>query len=148
MILDSLENCKTYAGVHPRFARAFDYLLSADLDSLPDGRNEIDGEEIYLMMNRAALKSPDHAPLEVHNRYIDIQLVIRGTETFGWSERATLTYPRGKFDEAKDCLFFDDAPATFYTARDGQMSIFFPTDGHAPMIGEGDIVKCIVKVLV
>ena len=148
MIIDSLENCKTYAGVHPRFARAFDYLLSTDLASLPDGRNEIEGDEIFLMMNRRALKKPEDAATEVHDRYIDIQVVIRGEETFGWSDRAELVAPRGEMDAEKDILFFDDAPATHYTLHDGQMSIFFPADGHAPMIGEGDIVKCIVKVLV
>lgn len=148
MIIDSLKNSKTYAGVHPRFNKAFDYLLSTDLDSLPDGRNEIDGDEIYLMMNRRPLKKAVDALMEVHDRYIDIQLVIRGTETFGWSDRAELTAPRGQIDREKDILFFEDAPSTFYTVHDGQMSIFFPEDGHAPMIGEGDIVKCIVKVLV
>lgn len=148
MIIDSLKNCKTYAALNPRFAKAFDYLLSTDLASLPDGRNEIDGDEIFLMMNRRELKRPEDAPMEVHNRYIDIQLVIQGTETFGWADRAELTQPQGEFSEEKDCLFFDDTPSLFYTVHDEQISIFFPQDGHAPMIGEGHIVKCIVKVLV
>lgn len=147
MIIDSLKNHRTYAGLHPRFAKAFEYLLNADFASLPDGRNEIDGEEIFLMMNRGELKKPQDALLEVHDKYIDIQLVIDGTETFGWTERSELAAPRGEFDAGKDVLFFDDAPATFYTVHSGQMSIFFPEDGHAPMIGEGPITKCIVKVL-
>jgi YhcH/YjgK/YiaL family protein len=148
MIIDSLKNCMTYTGVHPRFAQAFEYLLNTDLASLPDGRNEIDGDNIYLMMNRRELKKPEDAPLEVHDRYIDIQLVIRGKETFGWSDRRELAAPRGEFDTTKDIGFYNDTPATFYTVHDGQMSIFFPGDGHAPMIGSGEIVKCIVKVLV
>ena len=148
MIIDSLKNCKTYASLNRRFAKAFDYLLSTDLASLPDGRNEIDGDEIFLMMNRRALKHPEDAPMEVHNKYIDIQLVIEGTEIFGWADRAELTRPQSEFNEEKDCQFFDDTPSLFYTVHDGQMSIFFPQDGHAPMIGEGEIVKCIVKVLV
>jgi YhcH/YjgK/YiaL family protein len=148
MIVDSLKNWKTYALLHPRFAKAFAYLTTTDLNSLPDGRNEIDGDEIYLMMNRRELKKPEDAPLEVHNRYIDIQLVISGTETFGWSDRTELRDARGDFDVDKDVQFFGDTPATFYTVHDGQMSIFYPGDGHAPMIGRGEIVKCIVKVLI
>ena len=35
---------------------------------------------------------------------------------------------------------------TFYTLRPGQFTILFPEDGHAPMIGEGDVRKIIVKV--
>lgn len=148
MIIDSLTNCKAYEALHPRFAKAFRYLLTADLSKLPDGRNEIDGDEIYLMMNRGALKKPEDAPVEVHDRYIDIQVVIEGTETFGWIFRGELAAPRGEFDTEKDIRFYDDAPTTFFTLHEGQMCLFFPEDGHAPMIGEGSVVKCIVKVLV
>lgn len=147
MIIDSLHNCKTYLGMHPRFAKAFEYLLNADFSKLPDGRNEIDGDELFLLMNREGLKKPEDAPLEVHDKYIDIQLVIDGTETFGWKERSELDSPRGEFDKEKDIQFFNDAPATFYTLHSGQMSIFFPEDGHAPQIGEGPLTKCIIKVL-
>lgn len=147
MIIDSLKNHRTYAGLHPRFAKAFEYLMHADFVSLPDGRNEIDGDAMFVMMNRGSLKKPENALLEVHNKYIDIQLVIDGTETFGWTERSELASPRGEFNAEKDILFFDDKPRTSYTVHSGQMSIFFPEDGHAPMIGEGNITKCIVKVL-
>ena len=68
------------------------------------------------------------------------------TSTFGWSERADLRKPLGEFDAGKDIRFFDDEPQTFYTLRPGQFTIFFPEDGHAPMIGEGNVRKIIVKV--
>lgn len=147
MIVDSLKNYKNYVGLHPRFAKAFEYLLKADFATLADGRNEIDGDEMFLMMNRTELKKPEDALLEVHNRYIDIQLVIEGTETFGWKERSELTAPREEFNPEKDIQFFDDTPGTFYTLHEGQISIYFPEDGHAPQIGKGPITKCIVKVL-
>jgi beta-galactosidase beta subunit len=35
----------------------------------------------------------------------------------------------------------------YFDLHVGQMAIFLPEDGHAPMIGEGKIKKCIVKVL-
>ncbi|MBR2398905.1 MAG: YhcH/YjgK/YiaL family protein, partial [Alistipes sp.] len=28
----------------------------------------------------------------------------------------------------------------------GQFSILFPEDGHAPMLGEGHVKKCIFKI--
>ena len=148
MIVDSLNNYKTYLGIHPRFTKAFEYLRNADLVNLPEGRNEIDGDEIFLMMNRSELKKQEDAPIEVHSRYIDIQIVIEGTETFGWKNRSELTQPQEEFNMEKDIQFFDDDPVIFYTIHDRQMSIFFPGDGHAPMIGEGNIVKCVVKVLI
>ena len=47
MILDSLKNLKNYEGLHPRFAKAMDFLLTSDLANLPLGRNEIQGDEIF-----------------------------------------------------------------------------------------------------
>ena len=62
------------------------------------------------------------------------------------SERRELKLPQGEFDAAKDILFFDDVPQTYYTLRPGQFTVLFPEDGHAPMVGEGTVRKIIVKV--
>lgn len=147
MIIDSVTNWGSYGFPNGRFARAFEWLLKSDLNALPDGRTDIEGDEIFLMMHRRELKEPADAPLEVHDRYADIQVVIRGEETFGWSKRSEMRAPQGPMDEAKDMQLFDDAPQTHFTLREDQMAIFLPTDAHAPMIGRGWIVKCIVKVL-
>ena len=111
------------------------------------GIHELDGKDIYVNVMEPELKKPADAKLELHDAYIDIQVLIRGEqETFGWSERADLRKPLGEFDAGKDIRFFDDEPQTFYTLRPGQFTIFFPEDGHAPMIGEGNVRKIIVKV--
>ncbi len=111
------------------------------------GIHELDGKDIYVNVMEPELKKPADAKLEIHDAYIDIQVLIRGEqETFGWSERADLRKPLGEFDAGKDIQFFDDEPQTFYTLRPGQFTILFPEDGHAPMIGEGNVRKIIVKV--
>ena len=97
-------------------------------------------------MERELKRKPD-AKLEVHNEYIDIQVLVTGKEeSFGWSERRELKLPQGEFDAAKDIQFFDDVPQTYYTLRPGQFTVLFPEDGHAPMVGQGTVRKIIVKV--
>ncbi len=84
------------------------------------------------------LKRRPDAKLEVHDAYIDIQVLVAGTEeSFGWSERKDLRQPLGTFDTQKDIQFFDDEPQTYYTLRPGQFTMLLPEDGHAPMVGEG-----------
>ena len=93
------------------------------------------------------LRDLSQARLELHRRYIDIQLLLRGPEeTFGWSEKKDCTKAETEFDEAKDIQLFTDVPQCFYTVGEGQFSILFPEDGHAPMLGEGHVKKCIFKV--
>ena len=147
MILDSLKNSGLYAGISPRLKKAFELIGSTDWTTVEPGIHELDGKDIYVNVMERELKLKKDAKLEVHNEYIDIQVLISGTsETFGWSERKDLSQPQAAFNPEKDIQFFDDEPQTYYTLRPGQFTILFPEDGHAPMVGEGKVRKIIVKV--
>lgn len=147
MIFDSLKNCGLYYGIGPRMKKAFEYIASTDWTAVEPGIHELEGRDIYVnVMERDLKKKPD-AKLEVHDRYIDIQVLVSGTcESFGWSERKDLRQPIGPFNPEKDIQLFDDEPQTYYTLRPGQFTVLFPEDGHAPMVGEGRVRKIIVKV--
>ena len=147
MIFDSLKNSAVYYSVHPRMKKAFELIASTDWGKMEPGIHELDGRDIYVNVMERELKNPADAKLEIHNEYIDIQVLVRGEkEAFGWSERCDLRKPLGEFDAEKDIQLFDDEPQTYYTLRPGQFTILFPEDGHAPMVGEGEVRKIIVKV--
>lgn len=146
MIFDSLKCRASYEALHPRLPRAFDYVVSTDLAALEPGRHDIEGDDLYVNVIECDLKRPGEAKLEVHDRYIDLQVVVSGLERFGWSERSDLRRPLGDFDAERDIRFFDDEPQTYYTLKPGQFSIFLPEDAHAPMVGEGRVKKLIVKI--
>ncbi|MGZ8545586.1 MAG: YhcH/YjgK/YiaL family protein, partial [Flavisolibacter sp.] len=42
--------------------------------------------------------------------------------------------------------FYSDAPDMFFQLKPGQFAIFFPDDVHAPMIGDAEIKKLVIKV--
>ena len=147
MIADSLKNYKSYLGIAPRLTKAFEFILNNDIAAMEDGRHNIDGDEIFAMVSSPELKQPENAPVETHKKYLDIQLVLSGSERFGWIAAEELAAPSAPFDEAKDICFWEDKPTMYFDLHVGQMAIFLPEDGHAPMIGEGKIKKCIVKVL-
>lgn len=146
MILDSLRNKELYYALCPRFKRAFEWLEATDLASLATGRHTIDGDDIFVNVSEIELKPRSQAALEVHDDYIDIQVVAGGVEEFGWSPREALTTPREEFDKSKDIGFYSDVPKTFYTVREGEFCILMPQDAHAPMLGEGVVKKMIFKV--
>ncbi len=147
MILDSLKNSALYENVNPRMKKAFELIASTDWTTMETGIHELDGKDIYVNVMERELKQKSDAKLEVHNEYIDIQVLVTGKEeAFGWSERKDLRMPQGEFNAEKDIQFFDDAPQTYYTLRPGQFTVLFPEDGHAPMVGEGTMRKIIVKV--
>lgn len=147
MILDSLKNLERYYALSPRLKVVFDFLSTADLASLGVGRHDIDGDNVFVNVSELELRSLDAAHLEVHNRYMDVQVVVGGEEIFGWSDRDDCHVAEGEFDTERDILFYSDKPQTFYKVRPGQFTILLPNDAHAPMLGEGSVKKLIFKVL-
>lgn len=148
MILDSLKNKEQYIALHPRFKQVFDFIDNNDVAALECGRHDIDGDNIFVNVQELDLKARSEARLELHRKYIDIQLLLKGpAEEFGWSEKEDCLKAEAEFDEQKDVQFFTDEPQCFYSVGEGQFSILFPEDGHAPMLGEGHVKKCIFKIL-
>ena len=148
MVLDTLGRAERYAGLHPRFADAFEYLAHTDLAALPTGRTDIDGDRLFVILDRKDGRGREGARLEAHRRYIDIQFTIGGDEEIGWTPLAACTAADAPFDETKDIVFFSDAPASWVRVPRGSFAIFFPEDAHAPLGGRGALVKAIVKIAV
>lgn len=147
MILDSIANSSRYYALNERLKAVFDYIATTDLGSLAVGRHDIDGDRLFVNVSELELRDISAAHLEVHNRYLDVQVVLGGEELFGWSDRADCQVAEGEFDAERDILFYADAPQTFYMVRPGQFTILFPEDAHAPMLGNGSVKKLIFKVL-
>ncbi len=147
MIIDSLKNSDRYENLNPYFKQAFDYLNSADFAQLEAGKIKLNGDALIVNINDTNLKTKEAAKLEVHNKYIDIQVPVSCPEAFGWKDRENCTETKAPFDTDKDIEFFADVPTTYFTLMPGEFVIFFPEDGHAPCVGEGPIRKIIIKVL-
>ena len=146
MIIDSLSNAAKYYGTHPRFAKAFEYILKQDLKAIEPGKYTIDGTDLHASVSLKDGVTPDDAKFEAHNNYIDIQVCPSGMEQLGWKPRQNCKNPIGEYNTEKDVIFFDDSPDTYFELHAGQFAIFFPEDVHAPMIGKGPIKKLVVKV--
>lgn len=147
MIIDTLANASKYYSLHPSFAKAFDYINQNYVENLADGVSETP-EGLKVIVNTANGKSAETslAKFECHDKNIDIQLCVKGLETIAWKPREKCVTPNGAYNPEKDVRFFSDAPDMFFQLTDGQFAIFFPEDVHAPMIGEGEIKKIVIKV--
>lgn len=145
MVLDSLENSDKYTSLHPLFAKAFEWIRSQNLNALEVGKFDI-AEGLKAAVSSKPGYTAEEAKFECHNNYMDIQVCLAETETLGWSARSTCANPAGEYNPEKDVLFFNDQPGTYFNFKKGQFTIFFPEDVHAPMIGEGDIKKLVVKI--
>ena len=147
MIIDTLKNAPKYFSVHPLFERAFAYIQQTDLKNANDEKLDI-AEGLKAIFSNAPGKTKEvsMAKFECHNKNIDIQFCIDGVETIGWKPREKCVNPIGEYNGEKDVLFYNDRPDMFFQLTNTQFAIFFPEDVHAPMIGEGNIKKLVIKV--
>ena len=148
MILDSLRNAGLYESIHPRFKPAFDYLRNTDLLTLPLGKIELDGTNLFVNVVEITGKTTEAARLETHNRYIDIQLPVTASETMGWKSAFELSEVTDTYNPEKDITFFADKASNYLHVQPFEFAVFFPEDGHQPGISDDQHKKIIIKVLV
>lgn len=148
MILDALNNSQRVESLHPLFKKAFDYIKSTDFSTVQDGKIELDGDRLTVSVASFSGKEKSEAAIETHKKYIDIQLPLLGVEKIGWKAGAELQEESVPYNEASDIAFYVDRPTAYTKIYPGQFAVYFPEDGHAPGIGQGNIRKVIVKVRV
>ena len=148
MILDLLDRRAKYTDLHKRFTAAFDYLVRQDLTSIPPGRHEVEGMELYASVEHREGRGRDGARLEVHRKYIDIQYTVAGVEVIGWRSLADCSRIAEPFVEERDVGFYAERPETWLVIPAGHFAIFWPDDAHAPLAGTGHVHKVVMKIAV
>jgi biofilm protein TabA len=153
MIVTDLDNLNKQLAMNPKFERAIEFLRREGWRGHPDGTIEIDGKNVYALLQAYVTQAPQSTmPFEGHRKYIDIQCVIEGKEAIYWTPTHRLT-PTIPYDDPKD-IWFSHAPrndATEVVLSLGNLAVFFPADAHATRQATGQpsrVRKIIVKVAV
>lgn len=148
MILDALEQAARYAPLHPGFAPAFEFLSDASLAQRETGKIELDGERLFVILSHDPGRGRQGAKLESHRRYIDIQYVVRGVDEMGYLPLAACEKVELAYDPQREVALYGDAPEAWIRVPEGRFVIFWPDDAHAPLGGQGPLIKAVVKIAV
>lgn len=146
MIITNLNHSDRIEALHPLFKKLFDYVKTHDLLNAPLGRIEIDGDNLFINNINPLCKSATEQVLEMHQDYIDVHILLEGSEVIGWKELDDIVNISQPYEKEGDCALSDDVPTVFVTLYPGQCCIVYPEDPHAPIIGSGKIRKLIGKV--
>ena len=146
MIIDNITDAERYFPLNDRLRVLFDYIKSHDLSSVAPGRVNVCGDDIFINVSDACLKTREEQKLEVHRSYLDVHFPLSGEETIGWSHLSSLAEPEAPFDEQGDFALYPQPAQAYFTLRPGQFCLLFPEDAHAPIIGRGTLRKLIAKV--
>ena len=142
MICDCLENLPRYHGMLPALDAVIDFTAKHDVNALPMGRTDIDGEHVFVNVQEFDLLPANK--WESHARYADLQLSLSGGETIGYLPVDTL--PDWQTWNG-DIRFNDDAGTGIPLQLDaGMFALLFPWDAHKPCLGTGHGKKAVFKL--
>lgn len=148
MIVERLENWENYFSSGTDWKCVFDFLKT-----LHPGAEEkeypLQGNDIFARVMSYETRTPDTAVLEAHRKYIDIQMMIRGTECIKWFPVNDLKV-RIPYDTTKDVEFYQRplyCPAHVNLCPEIFIALF-PHDAHMTQLMSGNIPQIVKKVVV
>ena len=149
MIFDSIENAEKYYGLGEKIKTAFEFLKSTDFKSLKEEKIEIDGDNIFAMMQKYKTRNSEDAKWEAHRKYIDIQYMVSGAENMGFVLADYLDILE-EYNDEEDVEFLKGL-GDYVQVNEGEFVVFFPDDAHMPglKIKENEMVhKVVIKIKV
>lgn len=148
MIIDKLKNAKSYYGLGSRMKAALEYLENTDFSKMEPGKYEVDGTNIYALVQQYDSRLRKDGKWEAHQRYADIQYIAEGVELMGYANLDSMKASQS-YDAAKDIVFLE-GNGDFATADQGTFVILLPQDVHMPGQAAADpqpVRKVVMKVL-
>ena len=149
MIVDKIENAHLYAGLSGKIAKALEILKDTDFAKKTDSRYDVDGDNLFYIVERYETNPVEQGRLEAHKKYIDVQFIAGGEEMLGY-------YPLDKlqieqpYDEQKDIAFYKvPGKISSVNLEAGMFCVLFPQDAHMPcrqLAGPANVLKVVVKV--
>lgn len=147
MIIDVLNNSEKYIALHKDFKLVFDYLKNNDLKEMACGSYKLRGDDVFFNLQEYETKNVQK--LEAHKKYIDIQVVISGSEDMGYTDISN-TEVSEEYNEEKDVMFLKGEVKTL-RAENKNFLIFYPNDAHMPALAVNEpqtVKKAIFKIKV
>lgn len=132
MILDELNNALIHGKFSQRITQGLALLREENVAAASLGKHEVDGENLFYMADEYQTKPFDQGRPEIHQKYLDIQYIVSGTECIGFCPLDGLQVDQS-YDSVKDIAFYKYATGmSRLVLSPGMFAIFWPNEPHMP----------------
>ena len=128
MIIDNLDNIMFYENIVSNLALGVEVIKS--VKNLEVGRYDFDGG--YFMVQKGETKPMNEGTFEAHRKYVDVQIIVEGSEEVAWADICDLT-TEVPYDSEKDSERFSGDLSHSMKISAGMFYMAFPHDGHKPV---------------
>lgn len=136
----------------PLIREALAKLADAEKDGTPmaSGRHELDGERAFFFIMNDHTQHLAQRKSECHRRYLDVQILLQGRETFGYSLTPFDALDEDMLDD-RDLAFSEQLnDELFVSIQAGDFIVFYPGQPHRPLIATDEqpmpVRKMVIKV--
>lgn len=113
-----------------RVDRAVEYLKGLKVTEEDSGKKVIVNDDFFYSVQSYMTKDEKDAGLESHKKYIDIQLMISGSEVMDICDTSRLSV-KTEYDEEKDIMFWNiPSRMARTTLRAGDCIVLYPENAH------------------
>lgn len=131
MIYDKYENAIIYFNNDHPVRKALDFVQNFNPD-LPDGKYEIDGDNLFAIVISLQTKLPEGSIFESHRKYADIQTLIEGIEYIDVSIEHCLEVDKIYSEEIEAELYKPTLEYSSVILKPGYFAVLYPDDWHRP----------------
>lgn len=128
MIIDKMDNILLYEPLLKNLNHGLEAVRA--LPALEVGRYEFEGG--FFMIQRGSTKPLAEGTFEAHRKYIDVQILVEGSEEVAWSDITDLTTAI-EYNPEKDAERLTGAFDHVMKISEGMFYAAFPHDGHKPV---------------
>lgn len=134
-----------------KLARALEIIEALDWETVECGRYDVD-DELYYTVQEYETKYPEQARYEAHEKYVDIQYIVKGIERMEFAETSKLKVTE-KYNPEKDVKFLEEPKVIDASIVEaGDYRIFYPEDAHRPGLcvdnKPAKVKKILAKILI
>lgn len=138
MIYAKRTHLERYLGQSESLDKAIRFLLTTDLSTLQMGRNEIDGDEVFVNRFDYQTMEPEKAIWEGHETYGDIHVLLSGHEKIGVTDVSMLTATARRPED--DFIGYEGPVQTWLPMTPEDFLIVYPEDAHMVKVIDGESV--------
>ena len=85
--------------------KVLDFFRTTDLSKLEPGRISLQGDDLFVNVNRQGAQTRQDVPIEAHREYIDIQVPISSDEEMGFLSAPFMPAPSVPYRADRDVAF-------------------------------------------
>ena len=143
MIFGNIHNTGEYAFLPENVQKCFAYAREHNLLSYGKCSHEIEGKERSFRRSAYQYKKPEARFWEAHREYLDVHLILSGTERVDVNFIGNLA--AGRYVEQEDFLPLEGEKNASVILQPGDFLICYPSDGHMTGV-QADAPNLVKKV--